>query len=367
MSNQDPLRIALLNFAYWPEVRRGNERLVHDLAVGLVGRGHEARIITSHPGRPSRTVEEGVPIVRHWRPPDRLLRLRRFQDHLTHLPFAYGELRLGNDDIAHAFFPSDALAARGWSRSTGRPFAFTATGMPQRSNVSNLRLRKQILEAIVADASALIVLSEAAREAAWRWLGVEARVIHPGVDLGRFTPGRRDEAPTIACAATPDDPRKRVDLLVAAFARVRRELPSARLLLIAPADPATHRELAAIEGIELLAADEDVTADMFRRAWVGVLPSLQEAFGMVLVESLACGTPVVGARDGAIPEIIDRPEVGRLFDGGDERDVARALIEALELSEDDGTSESCRKRAEDFSNERAARAHEALYREVLSA
>ncbi len=45
---------------------------------------------------------------------------------------------------------------------------------------------------------------------------------------------------------------------------------------------------------------------MFRRAWVGVFSSLQEAFGMVLVESLACGTPVVGAGDGAIPEIIDR-------------------------------------------------------------
>ncbi len=105
---------------------------------------------------------------------------------------------------------------------------------------------------------------------------------------------------------------------------------------------------------------------MLRSAWVSALCSEHEAFGLVLVESLACGTPVVGARHGAIPEVIDRPEVGRLFDG-DERGLERALIETLELAEDAATSEACRARAADFSLEQTAAQHEALYRELMLA
>ena len=44
------------------------------------------------------------------------------------------------------------------------------------------------------------------------------------------------------------------------------------------------------------------------------LPSVDEAFGLVLVESLAAGTPVVAARSGACPEIVTDDLIGRLFE-----------------------------------------------------
>lgn len=366
MSEDRPLSAALLNFAYWPEVRRGNERLVHDLALGLRQRGHEPRIVTSHPGAPSRSLEEGVPVIRHWRPPQAPLRLRKFQEHLTHVPFAYAELMLGDDDVAHAFFPSDALAACRWSARTGRPAVFTFTGMPQRNNISNRRFRLRILERLIAGAAGLVVLSESAREAAWRWLGIEARVINPGVDLEAFRPGKPPETPTIVCAANPDDGRKRVELLVEAFARIRRDRAHARLLLVSPSDPGRARELSERPGIALLPRDSDISAEMFAAASVSALCSLHEAFGLVVVESLACGVPVVGARHGAIPEILDRSEVGRLFGPDDVGALADALLEALELATDPATIEACRRRAEDFSNARAVREHELLYRELLA-
>src|SRR4051794_25624574 len=106
-----PLRVALLHPCYWPEVQRGSERFIDEVARGLRGRGHLPRLITSHPGRPSTTTGEGMPIVRHWRPPEGWLRRRGFDDYLTHLPFTYWSLRRGRDDLAHSFFPTDTLAA----------------------------------------------------------------------------------------------------------------------------------------------------------------------------------------------------------------------------------------------------------------
>ena len=322
------VRVALLNAWYWPEVQRGSERILHDLAVDLVALGHRPRIVTSHPGRPGTSVEDGVPVVRSWRPPELLLAKRNFQEALTHLPFSYAQLLRGDDDVAHAVFPSDGLASVRWKERTGRPAVFTYMGIPQRNVVSSRRRRMQTLEHVTRGSDAVVVRTEAARDGMWRWLGVEARVVYPGVDLELFSPGgERAAVPTIACAADVADGRKRVDLLARAFALVRRERPGARLLLMRPRDPALAARFEGEPGVELFAPDPRAVAGVFREAWVSGLASYNEAFGLVLVESLACGTPVFGARDGGVPEIVDRPEVGRLFDpAGDEHDLARTLL-----------------------------------------
>jgi glycosyltransferase involved in cell wall biosynthesis len=361
------LRVALLNAWFWPEVRRGSERVVHDLALELIKLGHRPRLLTSHPGRTTRTVEEGFEIVRSRRPPDGLLVKRNFQEALTHLPFSYLELLRGDDDLAHAVFPSDALAALAWSKRSGRPAVFSYMGVPQRDVLSNKRLRLRILEKVTREADAVIAISGAARDNMWRWLGVEGDIIYPGTDLDHFTPGgARAEVPTIVSAAATADDRKRVDLLVRAFGLVRREHPEARLLLVRPGDPAVEQRFAA-DGVEFYDLDSLGVVEVFREAWVSGLASYNEAFGLVLVESLACGTPVFGRRDGGVPEIIDRPEVGRLFEGDREEDLARAILEALELSQDPATAAACRERAGAFGNVEAGRAHEALYRRVLAA
>ena len=94
--------------------------------------------------------------------------------------------------------------------------------------------------------------------------------------------------------------------------------------------------------------DRAALSRAYATAWVTVLPSRDEAFGLVLAESLACGTPVVGSNDGGIPEIVDRPEIGRLFDGDEPAGLARALLEVLELAGDPGTIAACRERAGEF-------------------
>jgi glycosyltransferase involved in cell wall biosynthesis len=363
------LRPALLNPCFFPEVRRGSERLIRELSNGLVERGHQPTLITSHPGRPSRTVEDGLEVIRVWRPPDRRLVRRAYPEYMTHVPLSYAALRAGRYDLANAFYPTDAVAAVRWGARRQRPVVFSYGGLPDRPVLADKRHKLRILETAIRGSDAVVCSSRTAADAMKRWFGVEARAIYPGVDLAAFSPnGERSPEPTIFCAAMPDDARKRVGLLVSAFGEVRRQRPDARLVAIRPRDPAAvARHGLDGEGITLIDPVDDPSrlAPYYARAWVSALPAYREAFGLVLVEALACGTPVVGADHGAVPEVVDRDGIGVLFENGDARGVARALLEGLELAADPGTTARCRERAEGFSTTRLAAEYEALYLELL--
>jgi phosphatidylinositol alpha-mannosyltransferase len=213
----------------------------------------------------------------------------------------------------------------------------------------------------------VVGLSRTACDELWRWWGVEARLIYPGVELSAFqnAAGERDEQPVIACGASPDDERKRIGLLAEAFDLVRRERPGARLLLMRPNDGALEQALAR-DGVEFYDPSPSAVAGVFARAWVTALTSRDEAFGLVVVESLATGTPVVAANEAGPAEILDREGIGSLFDQAGAPSVARALLEAIDLSRDPATAERCRARARDFTAERCAVEHEHLYEELLA-
>jgi rhamnosyl/mannosyltransferase len=355
--------VALLSPVFWPEVRRGSERFARELADGLITRGHEPTLITSHRGATTVCMEDGLRVIRLWRPPDARLERRMFERHLTHIPFSYAALRRGDYDLAHAVYPTDALAAARWRARTGRPAVLSYMGIPHRRGLANRRWRAEITRRAFAGASAVVMLSAAAADASERWLGFRPRVIAPGVDLVSFSPGgERAAAPTIICPAALGVPRKRVELLVEAFAQVRAERPDARLVLSRPAGGGGGPLAPGLGLVDLDDRDELVAA--YRSAWVCALPSLGEAFGLVLAEALACGTPVVGSNDGAIPELIDRPAIGRLFEGGDPDALARTLLECLELSRDPVTAPACRARVLKLSGEAMVDSYLGLYREL---
>jgi len=110
---------------------------------------------------------------------------------------------------------------------------------------------------------------------------------------------------------------------------------------------------------------------LYSEASVTVLPSIDEAQGMVLTESLACGTPVVGTNEGGIPEIISDPGIGTLFESypSDSQTTAERLCEAilrgLDLSKDPGTTDHCIQYATRFSWEVLGSEIERLYFAVL--
>src|SRR5688500_18053982 len=99
------MRIALLQPTYWPEVTRGSERIVHDLAVALTRSGHEVTILTSHPGATTEAVEDGVHVVRVARP-QQPARARWLEDHVVNIPGLVLRLLRGRFDVTHAFYAS---------------------------------------------------------------------------------------------------------------------------------------------------------------------------------------------------------------------------------------------------------------------
>jgi phosphatidylinositol alpha-mannosyltransferase len=208
-------------------------------------------------------------------------------------------------------------------------------------------------------------LSDAARAAFRHELGVEARVIPPGVDMERFRPGAgRAPAPTVFCAADLEQPRKRVELVVEAVRRLRAELSDARLVL---ARPRHHLAPSLPEWVELRDVDDEAElARTYGEASVSVLASRGEAFGLVLVESLACGTPVVAADEGGMPEIVNDDSIGVLFAEDSAEALAAALRGGLELSRTEGVVERCRARAGSFSTQRCVETFAALYAELTA-
>lgn len=358
------MRIALVHPTYWPEVRRGSERFIHDLATYLAGRAHDVTVLTSHRGRPQRSREGGFTVVRGRRLPPRL-EPPGTEPHIGHAPFAFLASALRRFDLLHVLHIPDAWAVSSWSRLVGRPLVLSLMGYPDAASLDGYRFRRAMLTR-VAKRAQVHTLSEAAAAALRHETAIEAVAVHPGTDPSAFAVDLpRAEHPTVFCAASPADPRKRVPLLVEAFARVRRALPDVRLVIDVGPDFDLHADLGG-PGVEAIDARAEGLERHYARSWVTVLPSAREAFGLVLVESLAAGTPAVGILEGGVPEILDRPGVGALADVGTPDVLARAILDALDLSRGDGIREKCRVHARRWDWRRIGPQFESLYADAIA-
>jgi phosphatidylinositol alpha-mannosyltransferase len=358
------MRVALLHPTYWPEVRRGSERLIHDLGVELAARGHEVTILTSHRGAPRVAAEDGVRVVRDWRPPQRLP-LSWYEDHVAHALPAWWRLQRGGFDVAHSFYAADAWAALRARDRGGPPVVFSYHGIANRAYLVKRRYRLEMTAAAIAGADAVTALSPPAAAPLERYFGRQVEVLPGGVRIADFAAEpARAEAPTVVCAANLEDERKRGDLLLRAFAAARARRPTARLLLAGRRAPARGGLPAGVEHV-----DGDWTAALarlFGNAWISVLPAVDEAFGLVLLESLAAGTPVVATRSGAGPLIVDRTGIGELVEPDDPDALAAGLEHGLAAAPDAAVAAACRKRAAELDWAVVAPRYEELYERVLS-
>lgn len=161
---------------------------------------------------------------------------------------------------------------------------------------------------------------------------------------------------------------KRVDDAVRAFARIARVLP-ARLVLVGDGPERgrvqqTAEEESVAERVVFLGKQESV-AEILACADLFILPSATESFGLVALEAMACGVPVIATDVGGLPELVN-PDVGFLAPIGD---VAQMADHGLELLKDKDKwrrmSAAARDAAEHYSVERIVPLYENYYQTVM--
>jgi len=155
-----------------------------------------------------------------------------------------------------------------------------------------------------------------------------------GVDTELFSPdpGVTRNPREVLCVGRASDPNKGVTRLVEAMA----ELPAdVRLTLVDDAHPDNEarkraRELGLAERVDIVGrVPVEELVRLYRRAAVVAVPSLFEGFGLPAVEAMACGTPVVATRAGALPEVVETGGGGRLVELGSASALARGLSALL--------------------------------------
>ncbi|MCP9857874.1 MULTISPECIES: glycosyltransferase family 4 protein [unclassified Cyanobium] len=198
------------------------------------------------------------------------------------------------------------------------------------------------------------------------------RLVPEGIDTGLWNPAGANvaalaaldgarEPHTVLCVAR-QYPRKRVGDLITAFQSVHARLPSARLVVIgdgpehgALVELAQRLGLASV--VQLLGAlpDDGAVREWYRRSAVFCLPSIQEGFGIVFLEAMASGLPVVSTTATAIPEVVPQGRAGLLVPPRDPAALAEALVKLLT---DEALQARCRaygrEHVEPFSWDRVA-------------
>jgi phosphatidylinositol alpha-mannosyltransferase len=342
----DSLRIVLSHVYSWPEVRRGGERYLHEVASALVDAGHEVRILSSA-GRRGRGEVMGVPVTWFRRRPLMARRMGECAEELAFGVAAGANVALSRVDVWHALGTSDAAAASLLGCAERLCSVHTTLGIPSRWYRES-RPDRRLHELVVRRVDAYVCLSRAAAEALSSGWGRQAAVVGGGVDVRRFTPGPRHPYPVLFYSGTLDDPRKNVPMLIEAAGLLRRRIPALELWISGPGDlgrlvreaPPAAREAV----VDLGVGTPQEHAARYSRAWATVLPSYDEAFGLCLVESLAAGTPIVVLEGSGGPAEIVRPGVG-FASRPSASELAEACSMALDLAGRRGSSEACRAEA----------------------
>ena len=244
-----------------------------------------------------------------------------------------------------------------------------------------VRLKRFIERSVYKRAAAVVVLSRSFGLVAEQSYGVSPdriRRIPPGVDLELFSPGdpltarrRLGVAPdaTVLVCVRRLRPRMGIEVAIRAVAEVATSRSID--LVVVGEGPARARlaELAAQLGAPVRfvgrVGDEELV-EWYRAANLSVVPTVAlEGYGLVVLESLAAGTPVIASDLGGLRDALEDVSPELLVPPDDPTALATAVFEALDGTRAVPQPEQCRSHAEAHSWDEVARQHGRLYDEVL--
>lgn len=322
-----------------PPLYGGTEVVLDHLARGLTEAGHDVELFT--------TGDSTCPVRRHWIHPAAVGTTAALIAELGHVQAAYEQFT--DRDVIHDHTLLGPLWA--YSEHVATPLVTT--------NHGEFTPELTALYRSVAQRSAVVAISHHQRSTAPEV--PVAAVIHHGIDVDHVPVGRGDGGYVLFLGRMhPDKGVHRAievanaagrRLLIAAkmWEPVERRYYAERVAPLLGPDVVYLGQVGARDKYELLGGAEALVNPI---RW-------PEPFGLVMIEALATGTPVLAFAEGAAPEIVDHGTTGFLCVDEAEMVAHLAEVDTIDRS-------ACRRAAEDrFSTRRMVRDHVALYREVI--
>lgn len=368
------MRIALLSYRSEPHCG-GQGVYVRNLSRGLVDLGHEVEVFSGqpYPDLDPRVRLTPVPSLNLYRDPDpfRTPRPSEFSDAIDVLellamwtagfpePLTFSlrvarilAKRAGEFDVIH---DNQCLGYGLLSlRRAGLPLVATVHHPITRDRVADLAAAKwyrkftlrrwygfiRMQARVARKIPDLLTVSRSSATDIAADFDVDAehiRTVPLGVDTTVFRPAETPRVPgRIAAIASADVPLKGVAHLLEAVAKLRTER-NVELTLVARLTPGgpTERmisELAIGDVVRVVSGiDDSELASLLASAELACVPSLYEGFSLPTVEAMACGTPLVVTRTGALPEVVGPDdECASLVPPGNTESLAAALADLLD-------------------------------------
>jgi glycogen(starch) synthase len=356
------VRVALVSWEYPPLVVGGLAAAVDGLSRGLARRGHDVVVLTLH--HPDAPEFEQLPspagrlrVVRArtelpWLPEDDLVARMASANH--QLLVAAERLEGWQAEVVHAHdwlvaWTGDGLRAR-WrvplvatvhATEKGRNSGTIHPGRSSAINAVEWWLTYQAREVICCSAYM-------AREVvdAFTLPPDKVHLVPNGVDAARWaappapptpsTPSTRPDEGPLVVAWGRVEYEKGFQTLLLALGRLRHRRQDIRVVIAGKGSYLDDlqdlaRRLGVADRVRFAGfVPDDELVGLLHRADVAVVPSLYEPFGIVALEALAAGTPVVASATGGLAEVLDGTGAAELFTPGDPDGLAAALERALD-------------------------------------
>ena len=326
------MKIAILVSFFPPTWLAGTEIATYYMAEYLAQRGHEVHVITSlDEGLPEESYEKGFYIHRLPRTKIRFAGAFIFWADIVRV------IEKISPDIVHAQSLGTGVPALVSKKLLKIPYVVWGQG-------SDVYLpdwfTKLTSKTIIKNAGSAIALTEDMKRAMQAMYDRDIAIVPNGIDLKEYI----SELPVQNVEGAEKrilfvgrlHPVKGVQYLLQAMQMVHEEVPGAKLILVGDGEERESLEkltdsLGIRECVEFVGGvPHEKIPDYMHHADVFVLPSLSEGFGIVNLEAMACGLPIVATRVGGIPDIIEDGTNGYLVDTMNQEQLAEALLKLLQ-------------------------------------
>ena len=370
----------------------GEGVFIWEAVRAIAKQGIEVTVVAMHtPGAPSVESREGITILRppYWHPTQhellrkdpgglpitwRRYRLTRLQLPLFLLRHSMTIARVAREsDLIHAHWTLSASAALIGQWYHHKPILATVQGS-DIFQVPRLPLGQWFTKQTLTRSYHITALSNALKEQLLS-MGIDdskITIIPNGVNTSTFTPLPPRQRENIILFVGSLIQRKGANFLLKAMSLLAPSFPHYRLVIVGDGPQRiTLQQLAGRLGIDHRVTftgrlPQDQVKKWMRRAKVFVLPSTEEGMGVVLIEALASGTPVVASKVGGIPDVVTS-DVGILVPPKNGQALADALRGILQNPSDwDKMSHRARQRAvEIYDWGQVSRRFVSLYHSIL--